>query len=101
MVTVNLMGNMIRKRPFLPFQQMMKAHRTLVSLCGIEDDATEADLSGLGMDADDAAVLADEMSTKRALTSLNLASNFLEAEGAKHVAGAIKVQVSALRCGSV
>ena len=33
----------------------------------------------------------------RALTSLNLAGNKLEAEGAKHVAEAIKVNVSALR----
>ena len=35
--------------------------------------------------------------TKGALTSLNLASNKLMAEGAKHVAEAIKVNVSALR----
>ena len=38
--------------------------------------------------------------TARALTSLNLASNELYAEGAKHVAGAIKVNVSALRFDS-
>ena len=41
--------------------------------------------------------LADAVSTNGALTSLNLASNYLYAEGAKHVAGAIKVNVSVLR----
>ena len=41
--------------------------------------------------------LADIVSAIRALTSLNLASNRLCAEGAKHVAEAIKGHVSALR----
>ena len=40
-------------------------------------------------------------SNKGALTSLNLASNQLGAEGAKHVAEAIKVNVSALLVRSV
>jgi hypothetical protein len=46
----------------------------LVSLCGIADDATEADLSDLGLDADDAAILASELPDKRALLSLNLSN---------------------------
>jgi hypothetical protein len=49
----NVMGNRIGK------EQLTKLN--LVSLCGIADDATEADLSGLGMDADDAAILASEL----------------------------------------
>jgi hypothetical protein len=60
----------------------MHSKPNLVSLCGIADDATEADLSGLGMDADDAIILASELPDKRAMTSLNLASNFLGVEGA-------------------
>ena len=44
----------------------------------------------------DAALLYDN-SANGALMSLNLASNTLGAEGAKHVAEAIKVNVSALR----
>jgi hypothetical protein len=55
----------------------MRSKPNLVSLCGIADDATEADLSGLGMDADDAAILASELPDKRALLLLNLASNNL------------------------
>jgi hypothetical protein len=53
----------------------MRSKPNLISLCGIADDATEVDLSGLGMDADDAIILASELPDKRALASLNLASN--------------------------
>ena len=97
MVTVNVMGNKIGKEQLSKLREMMQAHPTLVSLCGIADDATEANLSGLGMDADDAVVLADELPAKGALTSLDLSWNELGAEGAKHVAEAIKVNVSVLR----
>ena len=97
MVAINVMGNEIGKEQLSKLQEMMKAHPTLVSLCGISNDATEANLSGIKMDADDAAVLADELPTKRALTSLNLVSNVLKAKGAKLIAEAIKGHVSALR----
>ena len=97
MVTVNMMGNKIGKEQLSKLQEMVQAHPTLVSLCGIADDATEANLSGLGMDADDTVVLADELPAKGALTSLDLSHNYFGPEGAKHVAEAIKVNVSALR----
>ena len=87
----NVMGNRIGKEQLAKLQEIMRAKPSLVSLCGIADGATEADLSGLGMDADDAAILASELPDKGAMTSLNLAGNWLEAEGAKHIAGAIKV----------
>jgi hypothetical protein len=87
----NVMGNKIGKEQLAKLQEIMRAKPSLVSLCGIADGATEADLSGLGMDADDAAILASELPDKGAMTSLNLAGNWLEAEGAKHIAGAIKV----------
>ena len=41
--------------------------------------------------------LADIDSAIRALTSLNLYENYIRAEGAKHTAAAIKVNVSTLR----
>ena len=56
------------------------------SICGIASDATEANLSGLGMDAADAAILAEDIQDKGALVSLNLANNKLGVEGAKHLA---------------
>ena len=71
------MGNKIGKEQLSKLQEIMKAHPTLVSLCGIADDASEANLSGLRMDADDAVVLADELPAKGALTSLNVSNNNL------------------------
>ena len=77
LVTTNILGNRIGKDQLSKLQEIMKAHPTLVSLCGIADNTTEANLSGLGMDADDAAVLADELPAKGALTSLNMSDNQL------------------------
>jgi hypothetical protein len=88
---VNAMGNKIGKEQLDKLQEIMRSKPNLVSLCGIADDATEADLSGLRMDDDDAVVLASELPDKGAMTSLNLASNRLGPKGAKIVAEAIKV----------
>jgi hypothetical protein len=74
---VNVMGNNTGKEQLTSLQEIMRSKPNLVSLCGIADDANEADLSGLGMDADDAAILASELPDKGALSSLNLASNYL------------------------
>jgi hypothetical protein len=76
----NIMGNRIGKEMLSKFQEIMRSKPSLISLCGIADDATAADLSGLGMDADDAGILASELPGKRALNSLNLANNSLSAE---------------------
>jgi hypothetical protein len=73
----NVMGNEMGKEQLANLQQIMRSKPNLVSLCGIADNATEADLSGLRMDADDAAILASELPDKGALSSLNLASNDL------------------------
>ena len=73
----NVMGNGIGKEMLFKLQDMMRSKPNLVSLCGIADDATEADLSGLGMDADDAVILAFELPDKGALLSLNLSNNYL------------------------
>jgi hypothetical protein len=48
----------------------MRSKPNLISLCGIADDAIETDLSGLGVDADDAIVLASELPDKRHYRSL-------------------------------
>jgi Ran GTPase-activating protein (RanGAP) involved in mRNA processing and transport len=88
---VNVIGNIIGKEMLSKLQEIMRSKPSLISLCGIADDATEVDLSDLGMDADDAVILASELPDKRAMTSLNLSRNRLGAEGAKHVADGIKV----------
>jgi hypothetical protein len=76
----NVMGNCIGKEMLSTLQEIMRSKPNLISLCGIADDATEANLSGLNMDADDTIILASELPNKGALSSLNLASNSLGAE---------------------
>ena len=90
MVTANIMGNKIGKEQLSKLQAIMNDHPTLVSLCGIADNATEANLSSLGMDADDAAVLADELPAKGALVSANLLNNNIGAEQAQKLATILK-----------
>jgi hypothetical protein len=85
----NVLGNRIGKEMLSQVQEIMRSKPKLIYLCGIADDATEADLSGLGMDGDDAIVLASELPDKGAMTSLNLASNKLGVEGAKIIAACL------------
>jgi hypothetical protein len=71
----NVMGNDIGKEQLAKLLEIMRSKPNLVSLCGIADDATEADLAGLNMDAGGAAVLASELPDKGALTGLNISNN--------------------------
>jgi hypothetical protein len=57
--------------------KILKEHATLKSLCGNKGDETELDMSGKGMRAWDAIMLAPEIADNGALSSLNLASNYL------------------------
>jgi hypothetical protein len=71
----NVMGNSIGKEMFSKLQEIMRSKPNLISLCGIADDATEVDLSGLGMGADDAVILASELPDKGALLCLDISNN--------------------------
>jgi hypothetical protein len=73
----NVMGNSIGKEMHSKLQEIMRSKPNLISLCGIADDATEADLSGLGMDADDTIILASELPDKGVMTTLILKENRL------------------------
>jgi hypothetical protein len=85
------MGNRIGKEMRSKLQEIMCSKPNLISLCGIADDTTEVDLSGLGMDADDAIILASELPDKRALSSLILKSNgILNKESGRALAQALK-----------
>jgi hypothetical protein len=70
LTVANVMGNRIGKEQLSKLQKIMHSKPNLMSLCGIPDDATEADLSSLGMDADDAIVLASELPNKGVLSKL-------------------------------
>ena len=97
MVSVNMLNNSIGAEQAHALATILKEHATLKSLCGNKGDETELDMSGKKMGADGAIMLAPEIVANGALTSLNLAGNRLNAEAAKHVAEAIKMNVSALR----
>ena len=75
MSSVGIMGNQIGKEELSKLQITMQEHKTLQSPCGIASDAKEADFSGLGMDAAGAAVLAEDIQVKRALSKLTFTGN--------------------------
>jgi Ran GTPase-activating protein (RanGAP) involved in mRNA processing and transport len=77
LLVANVMGNNIGKEQLSKLQVIMCSKPNLMSLCGIPDDATEAGLSGIGMDADDAIILASELPGKGALTRLDISRNKL------------------------
>ena len=56
---------------------IVREHATLKSLCGNKGDETALDISGKGMVADDAIMLAPEIISNGTLTSLNISSNAL------------------------
>ena len=58
----------------------------------IKDKAlTELDVSGKSLGTEGALVAAEYLRDNGAMTSLNLASNSINAEGTKHIAGALEV----------
>jgi hypothetical protein len=84
------MGNKIGKEQLAKLQETMHSKPNLVSLCGIADNATGADLSGLKMDADGAAILASGLLDKGAMTKFDISSNEIRAEGGKALAEGLK-----------
>jgi hypothetical protein len=87
----NLLKNGIDADQANALVSILKEHPTLKSLCGNKGNEVELDMSGKMDGAADAIMLVPEITDNGAMTSLNLASNGLCAEGAKIVAEAIKV----------
>ena len=79
MSILNIMGNKFGKEQLEKFKAI-KESKSLQSICGIASDATEANLSGLGMDAADAAVLAEDIQDKGALSKLDIKNNDIDEE---------------------
>jgi hypothetical protein len=66
------MGNNIGKERLANTSRDHALQPNLVSLCGIADDATGADLSGLNMGADGAVVLVSELPDKGAMAKFDV-----------------------------
>jgi hypothetical protein len=88
---VNLVKNDINVEQAEDLVSILKEHPALKSLCGNKGDETELDMSGKMSGAGDAIMLAAEIVDNGVLTSLNVSSNSLEAQGAKIVVTSIKV----------
>jgi hypothetical protein len=73
--------------------EVMRSKDTLTTLCGLTGEETELDFSSQRLGAGDAVLIANDISDMGSMTSLNLASNTIGSEGAKHIAEAIKVSV--------
>ena len=76
-LSVNLLKNKIGVDQAKALASILKEHPTLKSLCGNSGEETELDMSGKGMEAEDAIMLAPEIVDNGALSVLNLASNNL------------------------
>ena len=76
-MSVNILDNAIGNEQAQNLATVLKEHPALKSLCGNKGDETELDMSGKDMGAAGAIMLAPEMSTNGALTSLNISANSL------------------------
>ena len=95
---MNILKNRIGEEGLKAIIDAWKASKSLKSICGAT--SAELDLSGQQLGGyGDIPVVCAEIKNNGALTSLNLANNDLRAEGAKHIAEAIKANVS-VRCDS-
>ena len=86
---MNILSNDIGTEQANELIKIMESKDNLKTLCGFSGDETELDLSHKGLRAGCAVLVANEVKNIGALTSLNLASNLLKAEGAKQVAAAL------------
>jgi Ran GTPase-activating protein (RanGAP) involved in mRNA processing and transport len=89
--SANLLRNNIGIKQAKALAAILKEHPTLKSLCGNKGDETELDMSGKNMCAEGVIMLVPEIIDNGAMTSLNLAENYMGADGAKHIAATIKV----------
>jgi hypothetical protein len=77
LASANLLANRIPAKQAQELISIMGAKENLVTLCGLEGTETQLDLSGKGLGAGCAVLLAHEMKDMGALVSLNLAHNNL------------------------
>jgi hypothetical protein len=89
--SVNLLKNNISVEQAQELLKIMLSHKNLTTLCGLSGEETELDMSGKMSGAGDAIMLAPEINDNGAMTSLNLALNYVRDDGAKIIAKAIKV----------
>jgi hypothetical protein len=90
--SVNLLYNNIPMEQAKALASILEEHPTLKSLCGNSGEETELDMSGKGIGADGATMLAPEIAGNRVISTLNLMNNrltrgVLKAYPGQYVAG--------------
>jgi Ran GTPase-activating protein (RanGAP) involved in mRNA processing and transport len=86
LTSVNILGNAIDQEQAEALCAILFAHPTLQTLCGLDPDAKEFDLSRRDLNCNDITLVANEMKINRALTSVNISGNKIKKEGVKAVA---------------
>jgi hypothetical protein len=92
---VNLLKNDIPVEQAQELVKIMQSKEKLATLCGLSGNEATLDFINQRLGSGDAVLIANDISDMGALTTLNLSSNYLEAEGAKIVAEAIEVTTCA------
>jgi hypothetical protein len=82
-LSVNLLKNKIGVDQAKALASILKEHPTLKSLCGNSGEETELDMSGKGMDAEDAIILVPEIVDNGVLIKLDISNNCIGAEQTK------------------
>ena len=94
LTSVNLLGNTLDDETVLMLLGIKKEKPSLLTLCGLELDATAADFSHERLDSNDAKLLAPEIAVSASLTSIDLSWNMIGDDGGKHIAEGIAVSTS-------
>ena len=85
LASLNILGNAIDQEQAEALCAIPEAHPTLQTLCGLDPDAKEFDLSRRDLNCNDITLVANEMKINRALTSVNVSGNKIKKEGVKAV----------------
>ena len=86
LTSINLLGNNIGTDQANTLIEILEGSDKHTTMCGFTGTETELNVSKKGLSASCAMLVANEIKVNRALTSVNLSDNYLQAEGAKVVA---------------
>ena len=90
LTSISLLGNKFDVDAASLLLKLKEEKPTLISLCGLKADQTEAKFAGWGLTAQDARLLAPEIAVSHSLSSINLKNSRIGSEGAKVLAPAIR-----------
>ena len=87
--SLNLLGQKFDDATVEMLLKLKKANPTLLTVCGIKPDETEAAFTAQGLTPQDAKLLAPEIAVHGSLTEINLLGNNMKEEGGAAIAEAL------------